>query len=48
VEEVHAEALHKTASTFATLGDAVRARKYSQMLQEAHPESTFASKPIGN
>jgi tetratricopeptide (TPR) repeat protein len=46
--EVKAEALYKTAATFATLGDAVRARKYQQQLAEQHPDSTFATKPIGN
>lgn len=48
VTDVHAEALWKTASTFAKLGDAVRAQKYQLQLKEAHPGSTFAGKPIGN
>jgi tetratricopeptide (TPR) repeat protein len=48
VGEVHAEALYKTATTFARLGDAVRSRKYGEMLKETHPDSTFAAKPIGN
>jgi lipopolysaccharide biosynthesis regulator YciM len=48
VTDVHAEALYKTASTFARLGDAVRANRYQQMLKSTHPDSTFAGKPIGN
>lgn len=48
VKEVHAEALYKTANTFAKLGDAVRSRKYQQRLKKLHPDSTFAGKSIGN
>lgn len=48
VEEVNAEALYKTADTFDTMGDAVRSRKYRQRLQERHPDSSFAGKPVGN
>jgi Tfp pilus assembly protein PilF len=46
--ELHAEALYKTADTFAEMGDSVRASKYQNELKAKYPTSTFAGKPIGN
>lgn len=45
--ELQAEALYKSAKTFAEIGDTARLRKYSTLLKERHPESEYASREIG-
>lgn len=46
--ELRAEALYKTASMFAKIGDTGRLRKYSTMLKEAYPDSEYNNKEIGS
>jgi hypothetical protein len=45
--DIQAEALFKTAKTFAEIGDTSRLRKYSDLLKERYPDSEFASREIG-
>lgn len=45
--ELQAEALYKTAKTFAEIGDTARLRKYSALLKERYPDSEYASREIG-
>jgi len=44
--EIHAEALFKTATAFAEIGDSARLRRYQQRLKEQHPDSEFATRDI--
>ncbi|WFB35615.1 hypothetical protein P3T73_15800 [Kiritimatiellota bacterium B12222] len=46
--DLRAEALYKTATMFANIGDTGRLRKYSTLLKETYPDSEYASKPIGS
>lgn len=48
VASVHAEALFKTATTFATIGDTGRMRTYQQMLKDRYPSSPYAMMDLGN
>jgi Tfp pilus assembly protein PilF len=45
--DLQAEALYKTAKTFAEIGDTARLRKYSALLKERYPDSRYASLEIG-
>jgi tetratricopeptide (TPR) repeat protein len=45
---LRAEALYKTASMFAKIGDTGRLRKYSTLLKETYPDSEYSSKEIGS
>lgn len=45
--ELQAEALYKSAKTFAEIGDTARLRKYSTLLKDLYPDSEFASREIG-
>lgn len=45
---LRAEALYKTASMFAKIGDTGRLRKYSTLLKESYPDSEYASREIGS
>ncbi|MGA0333434.1 MAG: tetratricopeptide repeat protein [Kiritimatiellia bacterium] len=47
IPEVQAEALFKSASMFAKIGDTGRLRKYSALLKEKYPDSEYASQEIG-
>lgn len=45
--DIQAEALYKTASMFAKIGDTGRLRKYSTLLKEKYPDSEY-NKEIGS
>ncbi|MDF3129611.1 hypothetical protein P0Y35_10435 [Kiritimatiellaeota bacterium B1221] len=45
--DVQAEALYKTASMFAKIGDTGRLKKYSTLLKENYPDSEFSTREIG-
>ncbi len=45
--EIQAEALYKTASMFAKIGDTGRLKKYSTLLKETYPDSEYNSREIG-
>lgn len=45
--DIQAEALYKTASMFAKIGDTGRLKKYSTLLKETYPDSEFSTREIG-
>jgi len=46
--DVQAEALYKSASMFAKIGDTGRLRKYSSLLKSKYPDSEYANREIGS
>lgn len=48
LQDEHAEALYKTAATFAQIGDTGRLRKYQMELKETYPDSRFSAMSIDN
>lgn len=46
--QLRAEALYKTASMFAKIGDTGRLKKYTTLLKETYPDSEYANREIGS